>query len=441
MTQLNVREDKQDGQAPFARWQFIAALSLISTFCMILTTWSSLAPLNSAVVAPGIVTVEDQRKAVQHLEGGIIGRILVKEGSRVSRGEVLIELRDVSIKATVDRLKSQYFEALASAARLAAERDGLTEIAFPENIVTAADDDPSARAAIAAQRKIFDSRGELLRQKQSVLDKRIDRLAEERKSLQRQLEALAKQLELSDEESKDAAVLLEKRLLRKSRMLDIQRSRAGLEERRSSLQGALAQAEQQIAELELRKSELQSSTLTSVVEEIRSRQARAHELSRELTAAQDMLNRARIRSPIEGIVVGLQVHSRDGVVSPGQTLMEIVPVTDTLVVDARIRPEDIEDVRAGLDADIVLNTLSRRFTQSIKGRLINVSADRLVDKLSGRPFYLARVSIDPTSLRQGDTKVLAGMSADVFIKTGERTPLSYLVAPLARTVARGMREQ
>lgn len=441
MTTKSPGAHRSTAAEPFARWQITAALSLILVFCTTLTAWSTLAPLSSAVVAPGIVTLENQRKAVQHLEGGIVGRILVKEGSRVSRDEVLIELRDVTIKSTVDRLKSQYYEALAGAARLGAERDGLADIAFPEVLSTAATDDPVARTAVAAQRKIFESRSELMRQKQSVLDKRIDRLQEERTSLKRQLDALQKQVALSDQESKDAATLLDKQLLRKSRMTDIQRNRASLEERGSSLQGALAQAEQQTAELELRKSELESSSLTSVVEEIRSRQARAHELSRELAAAQDMLNRTRIRSPTDGVVVGLQVHSRDGVVAPGQTLMEIVPVTDTLVVDARVRPEDIEDVRAGLDADIVLNTLSRRFNQSITGRLANVSADRLIDKLTGRPFYLARVSIDASSVEQGDTKVLAGMSADVFIKTGERTPISYLVAPITRTLSRGMRER
>lgn len=441
MTTKTSRPDQSKGLEPFARWQITTALSLMLIFSTTLTAWSMLAPLSSAVVAPGIVTLENQRKTVQHLEGGIIGRILVREGSRVSRDEVLIELRDVTIKSTVDRLKSQYYEALAGAARLAAERDGLPDIAFPEVLGSAAMEDSVARSAIAAQRKIFESRGELMRQKQSVLDKRIDRLQEERVSLKRQLEALQRQIALSEQESKDAAILLDKQLLRKSRMTEIQRNRAGLDERRSSLEGALAQAEQQTAELQLRKSELESSALTSVVEEIRSRQARAHELSRELAAAQDMLNRTRIRAPTDGIVVGLQVHSRDGVVAPGQTLMEIVPATDTLVVDARVRPEDIEDVRAGLDADIVLNTLSRRFNQSITGRLSNVSADRLIDKLTGRPFYLARVSVDAGSVEKADAKMLAGMSADVFIKTGDRTPLSYLVAPITRTLSRGMRER
>lgn len=427
--------------ASFSHWHIVAGLGLMSTFTTAIVVWSSLAALGSAVVAPGLVSVETHRKAVQHLEGGIVGRILVKDGARVARGDVLVELRDVAIKSNVERLKSQFYEALATVARLTAERDGLAEIVFPESLSTIAADEPVARSAMAAQRKIFESRRDLGGQKQAVFDKRIDRLEEERTGLRRQLEALEAQFSLNDQESKDAGALLDKQLIRKSRLTEIQRSRAQLEERRSALQGTLVQAEQQIAEIELRKSELQSSTLTSVVEDIRARQARAHELSRELVAAQDILQRTRIRAPIDGTVVGLQIHSRDGVIAPGQTLMEIVPMSDDLVVEARVRPEDIEDVRTGLTAQVVLNTLSRRFNQPLTGTINHVSADRLVDKATGRPHYQVRVSLDPTVLAPGETKLLAGMSADVFIRTGERTPLAYLTAPLVRTFYRGMRER
>lgn len=427
--------------SPFSSWHIFAGLGLIGAFASVMAIWSSLAALGSAVVAPGLVSVETHRKAIQHLEGGIVGRILVKDGARVARGDVLVELRDVSTKSNVERLKSQFYEALASVARLGAERDGLKDIVFPDSLVTVATEEPVARSAMAAQRKIFESRRDLGGQKLSVLDKRIDRLQEERTGLQRQLEALETQFTLNTQETNDAVALFEKQLIRKSRLTEIQRSRAQLEERRSSLQASLAQTEQQMSEFELRKSEYSSSILTSVVEDIRARQARAHELSRELVAAQDILQRTRILAPIDGTVVGLQIHSRDGVIAPGQTLMEIVPLSDKLVVDARVRPEDIEDVRTGLSAQIVLNTLTRRFSQPIGGHIAHVSADRLIDKLTGRPHYQVRVALDPASLQPGETKLLAGMSADVFIKTGDRTPLAYLTAPLVRTFHRGMRER
>ena len=426
---------------PFSRLHIMAGAGLVVTFTAVMALWSSLAALGSAVVAPGLVSVETHRKAVQHLEGGIVGRIHVKDGSRVARGDLLVELKNVASKSNVERLKSQFYEALAGAARLTAERDGLQEIVFPDSLVAIAADEPVARSAMTAQARIFDSRRDLTGQKLSVLDKRIDRLQEERTGLRRQIEAVEAQFELNAKEMADATQLFEKQLIRKSRLTDIQRSRAQLEERRSGLQSSLAQTDQQMTEMELRKSELLSSTLTSVVEEIRARQARAHELSRELVAAQDLLQRTRIVAPIDGTVVGLQIHSRDGVIAPGQTLMEIVPVSDDLVVDARVRPEDIEDVQTGLEAQVVLNTLSRKFNQPLTGKITQVSADRLIDTLTGRPHYHVRVSLDPDSLQPGETKLLAGMSADVFIRTSDRTPFAYLTAPLVRTFHRGMREK
>lgn len=425
---------------PFTERQIAAALGLIGVFTGAMVAWSSLAPLGSAVIAPGVVAVESHRRAIQHLEGGIVGQILVKDGAVVQRGDVLIELRDVAIAANVERLWSQYFEATAAVARLSAERDGLPEIDFTETLARAGEQDAQARGAIAAQRKIFTSRQGLREQRLSVLDKRIDRLRDEISGLKSQMTSLDQQIAVTQREEKDAEELFDKRLLRKSRLMDVQRDRAKLEERRSGLQSSLAQAEQQISEVELRKSELDGEILAEIVEELRTRQARAREISREIIAAEDILQRSRIRSPIDGTVVGLQIHSRDGVISPGQTLMEIVPLSDNLVVEARVRPEDIQEVRGGLPANVVLNTPTRRYSQPIQGAIESVSADRLVDKLTGRPFYGVRIALDPASIDPNDTKLLAGMSADVFIQTGDRTPMAYLAAPLMRTINRGMRE-
>ncbi|MDZ4843606.1 MAG: HlyD family type I secretion periplasmic adaptor subunit [Hyphomicrobium aestuarii] len=426
---------------PFSRAQLLATISLFAVFFGTMTAWSSFAPIGSAVIAPGVVSVESHRKAIQHLEGGIVNRILVKDGSRVKPGDVVVELRDIAITANVDRLKSQYYEAVATTARLTAERDGASELKFSDEILKAAVTDTAAKNAVAAQRKLFQSRNELNEQKLSGIAKKIDRLAEQRDGLTKQLKALDAQMAVREQEEKDATALFNKQLARKSRVLDAQRSRAELDERGSELASELAQAEQQMTEQELKKTELNSANLTAVVEDLRARQARAHELSRELIAAQDILARSQIRAPIEGTVVGLQVHSRDGVISPGQTLMEIVPLTDKLVVEARVRPEDIEEVRAGLPATVVLNTLTRRYSQPIRGTVESVTADRLVDKLTSRPYYGVRISLEAASLDPSESKLLAGMSADTFIVTGERTPLAYLTAPLVRTFNRGMREQ
>lgn len=428
-----------DRNAPFLASHAVWALTIVMVFVFTMSAWSILAPLSSAIVAPGVVSVETHRKAVQHLEGGIVGRILVKEGTRVKTGDVLVELKDVAIVASFERLKSQYYETLAITARLTSERDGLENIEFGGELIAASSSEAQARAAMAAQRKIFSSRRKLKAERLSVLDKRIRRLEEERVGARNQLDALKGQFDLNSQELREVEGLFDKKLVRKSRITDLRRESAQLDERRSRIQSTLAQTDQQIAELEIRKSELDSSDLTSIVEDIRARQARVHEISRELIATKDVLSRTRITAPIDGIVVGLQVHSIGGVISPGQNLMEIVPLNDNLVVDLRVRPEDIEEVRTGLPASIVLNTLTRRYSQQIEGSIISVSADRLREERSSKPYYLVRVKIDQSTITE--TKPIAGMSADVFIKTGERTPLAYFTAPLVRTFARGMRER
>jgi HlyD family type I secretion membrane fusion protein len=433
------RNERSPSQTPFSRLQIGSALGVIALFSSTLAVWGALAPLGSAVVAPGILSVESNRKAVQHFEGGIIGRVLVREGDSVKRGDVVIELRDISATASVERLKSQYFEALASVARLTAERDGAGQLTFPESLMQQTAD-PAARGAMAAQRRIFASRRDLQTQSLAVIDRRIERYREEISGLTRQLQALKSQRDLAVQEERDAATLFEKQLVRKQRLVDAQRRVAQVDERTSALASQQAQAHQQLAEQELKKTELTSEALNTIMEEIRAQQARALQLSGEVAAAEDVLARTRVRASIDGTVVGLQVHSRDGVIRPGQTLMELVPASDDLVVEARVRPEDVQEVRAGLPATVVLNTLTRRYHQPLKGAVMLLSADRLMDPLTGRPYYLARISLDPESVTPADTRLLAGMSADVFISTGERTPLTYLLQPLSRSFHRGMRE-
>lgn len=423
---------------PFTRSQISSGLAVMAVFIIGMCSWSFLAPLGSAAIAPGIVSVESYRKAIQHLEGGIVEKIHVADGAKVKLGDLLISLRDVAAVSNAERIKTQYFEALAGAARLTAERDSQLNIAFPNELTSKKD--AAALAAITAQLKIFDSRRQLQYQKLAVIDKRIDRLKEEKEALFGQIKAVSTQIELFDQQRRDTEALYDKQLTRKSRVNEVQRDQARIEGKESELKGEIAQIEQQIVELELRKSELLATTIAAIVDELRTRQARAHELSQELVAAQDVLGRTRIVSPFDGTVVGLKVHSKDGVIAPGATLMEIVPLSDDLIIEARLRPEDIEDVRAGLPAFVVLNTLTRRYSQPIKATLDSVSADRLIDGLTGLAYYLVRVRPDEAAIDPNDTKLLAGMSADVFIQTGERTAFAYLMSPILRTFNRGMRE-
>lgn len=424
---------------PFPTGAMTFGLGVCATFTLIMFTWLATAPLNSAVIAGGVVAVESYRKVVQHLEGGIVNEIHVKNGDRVAAGDVLISLRSVATASEVDRLETQYFETLANVARLSAERDGAERIAFPAVLVES--DVGAAKAAMSGQEKIFESRLVLQRETLSVVEKKIEQLVEEKKGLRGQLASNDEQATLLAEERQDIEQLLDKKLLRKSRFLDLKRRQAQLEGEKSKLTAKIAEIEQEILELELRKQEARSSTLVAVTQELKAQQAQSYELSRALDAARDVLSRTKVRAPISGIVVDLQAHTRDGVVAPRQTLMEIVPASDSLIVEARVHPDDIESVGAGLKAHVVLTTLTRRYGSGVPGKVESVSADRLIDEATGQAYYLVRVNIDKAAAVAQDLKVMAGMGADVFIETGERTPLDIIAGPIVKTFRYGMRDR
>ncbi len=426
---------------PFNRQHIVAVLALVSLFWSVLAAWGSLAPIGGAVIASGIVGAETYRKAVQHLEGGIVRRIAIKEGSKVKAGDVLIELQDVASASSVERTATQYFEALAATSRLIAERDGLPALSFPTTLQEAGTLQRQASAAMSAQRRIFESRRSLHRQKLSVLDKKIERLGEEIKGLEGLIQSIEQQIALVDGVRRDAESLLEKQLMRKSRVAEISRQQAELTGKLSEARAQIGQNRQQMSELDLQKTELTESLQAEIAEELRQQQAKAFELAPTLETAQDVQTRSKVRAPIDGTVVGLQVHSREGVIAKGQMLMEIIPDSDNLVVDASIRPEDISEIHTGLPAQVLLRTPSRRSNQPIPGHVESLSADRLVDKVTSRPYYLARIKIDANAMTSADARIIAGMSADVFIQLDDRTVLEYLAAPLLRSFNRGMRER
>lgn len=426
---------------PFDRRHIIAVLTLISVFWSVLIVWGSLAPIGGAVIASGTVGAETYRRAVQHLEGGIVKRIAVKEGSKVKAGDLLVELQDVATSSSVERTASQYFEAVAATARLIAERDGLPGLSFPTALREAGDMQRQATAAMSAQRRIFESRRTLHRQKLAVIDKKAERLGEEIKGLEGVIQSVEQQISHVDGVRRDAVALLEKQLVRKSRVAEISRQQAELTGKLAEARAEIEQNRQQMSELDLQKTELANSLQAEIAEELRQQQAKAFELAPTLETAQDVQARTRVRAPVDGTVVGLQIHSREGVIAKGQILMEIIPDSDNLVVDASVRPEDISEIQTGLPAQVVLRTPSRRSNQPLAGRIESISADRLLDKVTARPYYLARIRIDANAMATTEARMIAGMSADVFIRLGDRTVLEYLAAPVLRFSNRAMRER
>jgi len=424
---------------PFPTRAIAAAYALPAVFIAVSGMWIASAPLQSAVIAPGIVSVESYRKPIQHLEGGIIDEIKVRDGDVVRRGDILVVLKNIADSSQVDRLKAQYVGALANVERLQAERDDAPEITFGAELKRR-DDDPIAAKAMRGQVRVFEARRKLIETITSVTAKKIAKLKEERIGLDGQIEAIRTQARLMDEEYKDARQLFEKRLVRKSRYLEIQRKRASLGGEQAALEAKLSETAQKILELELKLSETMAARLSEITTELQEQSTLSYRLARELASAEDKLERTRIRAPIDGTIVGVDVHAQQGVIAGGQVLMEIVPARDGLVIEAKVRPEDIETVHAGQDAHVVLQTLNRRYGTPISGQLELVSADRLIDETTGQPYYKGRVLLDADSVESGLTAPRAGMAAEVFIQTGQRTPLEYLLAPIVRSFHKGMRE-
>jgi HlyD family type I secretion membrane fusion protein len=416
-------------------------VGVIVLFFGIFGGWAALAPLGSAAIAPGEVIVEARRKTVQHLEGGIVGEIRVREGDRVAAGQMLIRLDETQPRATLDLLKGRSRAAAALEARLNAERDEQKAIEFPPFLLDEGGD-PKVRKILDGQTRIFDARRNSILGQIAILKQRIAQYAEEIKGLKGEVAAETTQVELIAQELEGVETLYSKKLVRKPRLLELRRRQAEIEGRLAQNRARIARVRQNIAETHLRISELRTERINEVVEELRKVQSERFDLQERIRAAEDVLRRTAILAPLAGTVVGLQVHTTGGVIAPGQPLMDIVPSGDRLIVEARVAPEDIDVVHAGLAAKVRLTALNRRNSLPLEGRVLSISADRLVDERTGETYFLARVELleDPADAL-GGAFLYPGMAAEVMILTGERTALDYLFTPLSRSLERAFREE
>lgn len=425
---------------PFGFKLTISGFAIIALFCGTFSAWALIAPVESAVVAPGVVSVDSSVRTVQHLEGGIIEAILVREGDRVDAGEVLIRLQNTLPISALNEVQGQYFEARAAEARLVAERDGHDRIAFPPEL-RAKVGDQAVREAVEGQESIFRSRRSLLDERLTILQRTRGALESEIRGLEGQIHSSERQRELIEEELGSANQLMKQQLIQKPRVLALERQKAELDGAISASEAGIGTARQRIEEAELRMAELQASMANEVVEQLRDTRSKAYELGQRLAAARDVMGRTEIRSPIAGIVVGLDVHTAGGVIAAGQPLLNVVPIDDELVVQATLDPLDIDQVAVGLPATVWLSALNRRQQSPVEGQVQTVSADRLIDPRTGAAYYLARIRLDGESVERSAVPLQAGMSAEVMIRTGARTTWDYLTAPIARSLSRALREE
>ncbi len=361
----------------------VAGLAILATFFAGLGGWSALAVLDSAALAPGVVAVESSRKTIKHLEGGIVGEILVAEGAQVGAGQVLIRLDETRARSQLEQLRAARHAAGALAARLGADRDGLERIRWPD---WAEDDpaDPRLRSLRASQERLFEARLRAQRGQSAILRQKIALSMEEFTGLEGEIASQGRQLALIQQEIADLSQLLAKGLVDKPRVLALKRRQAEIDGERQRNAAAIARARQVIAEAEIRISELETARISQAADELQEVERELLQVEQQLTAAEDVLARTGIRAPLAGRVVALKVHTVGGVIGAGEPLMEIVPEAERLIVEVQIDPGDIDMVAAGQATELRFSAFHQRDLPPLEGRLVSVSADRLIEEETAR---------------------------------------------------------
>ena len=401
--------------------------------------WAATAPLAGAAVAPALVAPEGSRKTVQHLEGGIVRRILVHDGSLVAAGQPLVELDDTRARAEHAALLAEWRAATASEARLLAEQADRTEPAFPAELLDAAREDPALARMLAGEVDRLSTRRASLRDQQAILADRVAQAEAEIVGLEAEIASAHTQLGLIGEEIEIVERLLAKGLERKPRLLALLRSKTQIEGAIAADRAAIARAGQVIAEARQHSLSLESSQADDIAAELAATRKGLAGLAERIRATADQLARIVVTAPVEGTVVNVRIKTIGGVIEPGAPLLDLVPAGGELLLEARVAPVDIDEVHPGLRAQVHLLAYNSRSLRRIEGEVRGVSADRLEDPATRQPYYLAKVAVDRAALPAGIT-MTAGMPADVMIVTGERTLLQYLLRPLTDTLRRGLRE-
>ena len=385
--------------------------------------------------------VESSRKAVQHLEGGIVKEIVVRDGDKVNEGDLLVRLADKATGANLRLVQGQVAELAIRRARLLAERENKDDLQIPGN-VRIGKDDTGLSEIVEGQRALLNAkreskRGEinLLRQQQAQLRTQIDGMKEQNASK-------ARQIVFFEDELKGVRTLFEKGLAPKGKLLTLERAAETNRGEQAALTGSIAANEMKINELELQILRLDSAGAEKVAEELRSVEAEMNANSQRLVTSQDQAERTEIRSPRTGRVYKLAVHAPGAVIKAGETVMEIVPDDDRLIVAARVNPQDIDKIQTGQTAKVRLSAFNQRTTPELIGQISIVSADLITDPVTGRPFYQATVSILPDEIqRLSGLALKPGMPAETIINTGDRSPMSYFLKPITDSFSRALREE
>lgn len=408
--------------------------------------WGGTAPIAGAVVASGIFVATGQNKIIQHLEGGVIRDIAVREGDMVEPQQLLITLDDTAPKAELRRFELRYTRLQAMDARLQAEMKESAELIFPAAIIGAAQD-PDTAPILDSQKLTFEARRQSLNSEIATIKEGINALHERVEGSRLQMAGVREQLRLLGEEIEAKITLLKSGFVRKPELLALQRAEANLNGELGRLQGEMGDARERIARGSEQIVAARKAAIKTAVEQLHDVRAELNDVRERIRTAKGVLDRIQIVAPVKGVVVKLRYHTSGGVIEAGKNIMEILPVQAEVIIEVRVRPQDIDHVRHGQRAMVRLTALNQRLTPMVSSEVIYVSADAVPDEKKGaqqtpNDVYLARIALDPREAAAipGFTP-MPGMPAEVYITTSERTFFEYLTRPIRDSMARAFREQ
>ncbi|MBO9431063.1 HlyD family type I secretion periplasmic adaptor subunit [Sulfitobacter sp. R18_1] len=435
---MNARDDKRWSAKRPLILGFIGLFLLFGGF----GTWAVTSQIAGAVVASGRIEVDRNRQIVQHETGGVVADILVDEGDNVAAGDVLLRLDAEQLTSQLAIVEGQLYELMARRGRLEAQRDEVETVTFDEELLTAGATNPDVQELVDGQRNLFDARRVSVAQELEQLGKRRAQINAQIRGVDAQEAALSRQLELIEEELANQQSLLDRGLTQASAVLTLMREQARLRGQIGELSAQKAQSQERVTEIDIERLKLRSAGREEAITQLRDLRYRELEMAEQRRALRAEIDRLDIRAPVSGVIYGMQVQTPRSVVRAAEPLMYLVPQDRPLIIASQVQTIHIDQVAVGQEVNLRLSALNQRTTPELVGKVLQVSADSIEDDATGQSYYRAEIALNPgeTDKLEEGTILLPGMPVEAFIRTGERSPMAYLLKPMADYFARAFRE-
>jgi HlyD family secretion protein len=424
----------------------IGGVLIMAVMVMGFGVWGNMAPIAGAIVASGVFVATGQNKIIQHLEGGVIREIYVREGDIVEQGQLLVDLDETAPRAELRRLFLRRMRLTAMDARLQAEMSEADEITFPDELIQAMDE-PEVKEILGSQKLTFTARRNNMNSDIAGINEGINALNERIQGSRIQLDGVRRQIKFIEEEIEAKEYLLKTGLVRKPEVLLLQRSQANLDGEVGRIMGDIGDAKERIAKALEQINGVKKTAIKTAVEQMHEVRGELVDVRERMLSAKGVLDRIHIAAPVRGVVVKLRYHTQGGVIEAGKNIMEILPLKDELIIEARVRPQDIDSVRHGQHATVRLSALNQRITPMISGEVIYLSADTLADEKKSQQVGPTDIYIIRVKLNNEEAAAIPGFSptpgmpAEVYVKTTERTFFQYIVKPIHDSMTRAFRER